>query len=175
MISSGKGEELRTPSPPMEVSALELLEPSEKQRAEQLKWPRRVREAGPRRMGGQPGIPLALSELSPVRRYLETKGQAVYKIIIMERPEGTDPIQVSALWEYESQEQAERVRWEMTAAGLPANVQRRLWGLVPATERLCGTAEWGCAATTKRVQAALNEIWEWDPPGLWGIAGAASR
>ena len=60
------------------------------------------------------------------------------------------------------------MRQEMAAAGLPANVQRRLRGLIQATDRLCGTAEGGCAATTKRVQAALNEIWEWDPPGLWG-------
>ena len=56
----------------------------------------------------------------------------------------------------------------MTAAGLPLNVQRRLRGLIKATDRLCGTAKGGCAATTKRVQAALNEIWEWEPPGFWG-------
>ena len=55
----------------------------------------------------------------------------------------------------------------MTPAG-PSNVQRRLRGLVQAMDCLCGTAEGGCATTTKRVQAALKEIWEWDSPGLWG-------
>ena len=93
---------------------------------------------------------MAPGELSPVRRYLEEEGQAVYKIIIMERPEVAGPIQVSALWEYESQEQAARVRQEMVGAGLPANVQRRLRGLIQATDRLCGVDKGGCAATTKR-------------------------
>ena len=130
--TASEGEELRTPSPLMEVSALELLEPSKNQRAGQFKWPCRVREAGPRRVEGQPGIPLAPGELNPVCRYLETKGQVVYKIIIMERPEGNDPIQVSTLWEYKSQEQAEQVRREMTTACLPANVQCRFRGYGPA-------------------------------------------
>ncbi len=124
--TASEGEEPRAPSPLMEVSALELLEPSGSQKAEQLQWPSRVKEAGPPRVGGWPGVPLATGELSPARRYLEGDGQAVYKIIIMERPEDAGPIQVSALWEYESRERAARVQHEMTGAGLPANIQQRL-------------------------------------------------
>ena len=68
-----------------------------------------------------------------------------------------------------------RVQQEMTSAGLPLNVKLRLQGLIQATDRLCSTTKRGCAATTKRVQAALNEIWEWDPPGPLGPTSAASK
>ena len=77
------------------------------QNARRLQWPHRVKEAGLWRLNGWPGVPLAPGEMSQVHRYLEEGGRAVYKIIIMEKQASTSQIQVSAFWEYKSQDHAD--------------------------------------------------------------------
>ena len=84
-------------------------------------------------------------------RFLDGEGQAVYKIVIMQKQAEMSRIQVSALWEYEGQDRAERAQREMTAAGLPLNVQRMLRGLIKASNQLCRTAKGECQATTKQM------------------------